>query len=66
MSDLKALKQEILQLTRPYSQEGHAVFRPGADPERRPRQTGSPIPSALRDEEMITVAADLSFIANQR
>jgi hypothetical protein len=66
MFDLKALKQETLQPTRRYSQEAHAAFRPGVDPERRPWQTGSPIPSVRPDGALITVAAGLSFIPNQR
>jgi CDP-6-deoxy-D-xylo-4-hexulose-3-dehydrase len=65
MSDLKALKQEILQLTRRYSQEAHAAFRPGADPERSPWQPGTPIPYAGRvfteNEVEAAVGATLDF-----
>jgi CDP-6-deoxy-D-xylo-4-hexulose-3-dehydrase len=38
MSDPQALKQEILRLTREYSLQVHASFRPAADPERQPWQ----------------------------
>ncbi|MFM7675312.1 MAG: lipopolysaccharide biosynthesis protein RfbH [Synechococcus sp.] len=48
MSDLRALKEEILRLTREYSRQAHASFRPGDDPERRPWKPGTPIPYASR------------------
>lgn len=48
MSNLPALKQEILRLTREYAKEAHACFRPASDPERKPWEPGSPIPYAGR------------------
>jgi CDP-4-dehydro-6-deoxyglucose reductase, E1 len=36
MTDPTALRQEILRLTRQYSRQVHAGFRPAADPERQP------------------------------
>ncbi len=65
MSDHKALKQEILRLTREYSRQVHGAFRPGADPERTPWQAGSPIPYAGRvftdDEVEAAVSSTLDF-----
>jgi CDP-4-dehydro-6-deoxyglucose reductase, E1 len=65
MSDLSALKQEILDLTRRYSREAHAGFRPGVDPERLPWQEGEAIPYAGRvfteDEVEAAVGATLDF-----
>jgi CDP-6-deoxy-D-xylo-4-hexulose-3-dehydrase len=48
MTDLPALKQEILRLTREYSLQAHAAFRPADDPERKPWEPGTPIPYAGR------------------
>jgi CDP-6-deoxy-D-xylo-4-hexulose-3-dehydrase len=65
MSDLRALKQEILELTRRYAREAHAAFRPGEDPDRLPWQTGQAIPYAGRvfteDEVEAAVGATLDF-----
>ena len=35
-SSPESLRQEILRLTREYSRQVHAPFRPANDPERRP------------------------------
>ena len=48
MPDPSALRQEILRLTREYSRQVHAPFRPAADPDRQPWQEGSTIPYAGR------------------
>ena len=48
MSDPQALKMEILRLTREYSRQVHASFRPAADPERQPWKPGTTIPYAGR------------------
>lgn len=65
MSDQKALKQEILRLTREYSRQVHGSFRPGTDPERTPWQVGTPIPYAGRvfaeDEVEAAVSSTLDF-----
>ena len=65
MSDLPALKQEILRLTREYSLQAHASFRPGEDPQRKPWESGSPIPYAGRvfteEEVAAAVGATLDF-----
>ncbi|NDC15386.1 MAG: lipopolysaccharide biosynthesis protein RfbH, partial [Synechococcaceae bacterium WB9_2_170] len=65
MSDPQALKQEILRLTREYSRQVHAGFRPAADPQRSPWQQGSAIPYAGRvfteDEVEAAVSATLDF-----
>jgi CDP-4-dehydro-6-deoxyglucose reductase, E1 len=65
MTDLSALKQEILQLTRTYARQAHAAFRPGADPDRTPWQPGATIPYAGRvfteDEVEAAVGATLDF-----
>ncbi len=65
MSDLAALKQEILRLTREYSRQVHASFRPAADPERQPWQPGTTIPYAGRvfteDEVEAAVSSTLDF-----
>jgi len=59
------LKQQILQLTREYSRQVHAAFRPASDPNRKPWQEGSPIPYAGRvfteDEVEAAVSATLDF-----
>jgi CDP-6-deoxy-D-xylo-4-hexulose-3-dehydrase len=59
------LKQQILQLTREYSRQVHAAFRPAADPNRKPWQEGSPVPYAGRvfteDEVEAAVSATLDF-----
>ena len=65
MSDPKALKQEILRLTREYSRRVHGTFRPGADPERTPWKSGSTIPYAGRvfaeEEVEAAVSSTLDF-----
>jgi CDP-6-deoxy-D-xylo-4-hexulose-3-dehydrase len=59
------LRQEILRLTREYSRQVHAPFRPAADPERQPWQEGTTIPYAGRvfteDEVEAAVATTLDF-----
>jgi len=61
----KALKDEILRLTREYSRQVHGAFRPASDPKRSPWQEGSPIPYAGRvfaeDEVEAAVSATLDF-----
>ena len=42
------LKAQILALTREYSRQVHAGFRPAADPDRKPWQEGTTIPYAGR------------------
>lgn len=63
--DPAALRQEILRLTREYSRQVHAPFRPAADPERQPWQEGTTIPYAGRvfteDEVEAAVASTLDF-----
>lgn len=65
MSDLPALKQEILRLTREYSKEAHASFRPASDPDRKPWEPGTTIPYAGRvfteDEVEAAVSSTLDF-----
>ena len=59
------LKQQILALTREYSRQMHASFRPAADPERKPWQEGTTIPYAGRvftkDEVESAVSSTLDF-----
>lgn len=65
MSDPAALRQEILRLTREYSRQVHAPFRPAADPDRQTWQEGTTIPYAGRvfteDEVEAAVASTLDF-----
>jgi CDP-6-deoxy-D-xylo-4-hexulose-3-dehydrase len=65
MTSAAALRQEILRLTREYSRQVHAGFRPAADPERKPWQEGTTIPYAGRvfteDEVEAAVASTLDF-----
>ena len=65
MTDPQALKQEILRLTREYSRQVHASFRPAADPDRQPWQEGTTIPYAGRvfaeDEVEAAVSSTLDF-----
>ena len=65
MTDPAILRQEILRLTREYSRQVHAPFRPAADPERQPWQQGSTIPYAGRvfteEEVEAAVASTLDF-----
>jgi CDP-6-deoxy-D-xylo-4-hexulose-3-dehydrase len=59
------LREEILRLTREYSRQVHAGFRPAADPERTPWQEGTTIPYAGRvfteHEVEAAVASTLDF-----
>jgi len=59
------LREQILRLTREYSRQVHAHFRPAADPGRQPWQHGTPIPYAGRvfteDEVEAAVATTLDF-----
>ena len=65
MTDSTALRQEILRLTREYSRQVHAGFRPAADPDRTPWQEGTTIPYAGRvfteDDVEAAVASTLDF-----
>lgn len=65
MSDPQALKQEILRLTREYSRQVHARFRPAADLDHHPWQEGTTIPYAGRvfteDEVEAAVSSTLDF-----
>jgi len=65
MSDPLALRAEILRLTREYSRQVHAAFRPAADAHRQAWQPGSTIPYAGRvfteDEVEAAVSATLDF-----
>jgi len=59
------LKAQILALTREYSRQVHAGFRPAADPDRTPWQEGTTIPYAGRvfteDEVEAAVSSTLDF-----
>jgi len=59
------LREEILRLTREYSRQVHASFRPAADPARQPWQEGTTIPYAGRvfteDEVEAAVSSTLDF-----
>jgi len=59
------LKQSILHLTREYSRQVHASFRPAFDSERAPWQEGATIPYAGRvfteDEVEAAVSSTLDF-----
>jgi len=59
------LRKEILRLTREYSRQVHASFRPASDPDRHPWQEGTTIPYAGRvfteDEVEAAVATTLDF-----
>ncbi len=65
MSDLLALKTQILALTREYSRQVHADCRPAVDLIRKNWQQGAPIPYAGRvfteDEVEAAVSATLDF-----
>ena len=65
MNDPQALKQEILRLTREYSRQVHASFRPAVDPQRQAWQEGTTIPYAGRvfteDEVEAAVGSTLDF-----
>ena len=59
------IKAQILKLTREYSRQVHAGFRPASDPERTPWQEGTTIPYAGRvfteDEVEVAVSSTLDF-----
>lgn len=59
------LKAQILALTREYSRQVHAGFRPASDPERKPWEEGSTIPYSGRvfteDEVEAAVSSTLDF-----
>ena len=62
MSDLQTLRQEILRLSREYSRQAHASYRPGDDPARQPWEPGTPIPYAGRvftDDEVVAAVDSL-------
>ncbi len=65
MTSTSELKQQILALTREYSRQVHAGFRPAADPVRSPWQQGSTIPYAGRvfteEEVEAAVSSTLDF-----
>ena len=65
MTDQATLREEILRLTREYSRQVHAGFRPAADPDRTPWQEGTTIPYAGRvfteDEVEAAVSSTLDF-----
>ena len=65
MTDPSSLRQEILRLTREYSRQVHAGFRPAADPDRQAWQKGTTIPYAgrvfMEDEVEAAVASTLDF-----
>jgi CDP-6-deoxy-D-xylo-4-hexulose-3-dehydrase len=65
MTEPAELRQEILRLTREYSRQVHAAFRPASDPGRAPWQQGSTIPYAGRvfteDEVAAAVGTTLDF-----
>jgi CDP-6-deoxy-D-xylo-4-hexulose-3-dehydrase len=65
VSELASLKKQILELTREYSRQAHAGFRPASDPQRAPWRNSSVIPYAGRvfteDEVEAAVSATLDF-----
>ena len=65
MNSAADLRQQILSLTREYSRQVHAAFRPADDPARSPWQQGSTIPYAARvfteAEVEAAVSATLDF-----
>ena len=65
MTDQATLREEILRLTREYSRQVHAGFRPASDPDRTPWQEGTTIPYAGRvfteDEVEAAVSSTLDF-----
>ena len=65
MTSLSELKDQILNLTREYSLQAHAAFRPADDPLRKPWVEGTPIPYAGRvftaDEVEAAVSTTLDF-----
>jgi CDP-6-deoxy-D-xylo-4-hexulose-3-dehydrase len=65
MTNPAELKQQILRLTREYSRQVHASFRPATDLDRKPWQEGTAIPYAGRvfteDEVEAAVSSTLDF-----
>lgn len=65
MTDPQSLKHEILRLTREYSRQVHAAYRPASDPTRQPWVQGTSIPYAGRvfseDEVEAAVSSTLDF-----
>ena len=65
MNDPKELKAEILRLTREYSRQVHAGYRPASDVERKKWEVGNTIPYAGRvftdDEVEAAVSTPLDF-----
>jgi len=65
VTSLSELKAQILSLTREYSRQAHASFRPAEDPLRRPWVEGNTIPYAGRvfteDEVEAAVSSTLDF-----
>jgi CDP-6-deoxy-D-xylo-4-hexulose-3-dehydrase len=65
VSELASLKQQILELTREYSRQAHAAFRPATDPHRALWKDGSVIPYSGRvfteDEVEAAVSTTLDF-----
>jgi CDP-6-deoxy-D-xylo-4-hexulose-3-dehydrase len=65
VTSLSELKAQILSLTREYSLQAHAAFRPANDPLRKPWTEGTPIPYAGRvftaDEVEAAVSTTLDF-----
>jgi CDP-6-deoxy-D-xylo-4-hexulose-3-dehydrase len=65
VTSLSELKAQILSLTREYSLQAHAAFRPADDPLRKPWAEGTPIPYAGRvftaDEVEAAVSTTLDF-----
>jgi len=63
--DARALKKEILRLTREYSRQVHGQFRPAADSQHQAWEPGSTIPYAGRvfteEEVEAAVSATLDF-----
>ena len=60
MTDPSKIKKEILRLTREYSREVHANFRPASDPGRKAWKEGNTIPYAGRVFTEEEVAAAIS------
>ena len=64
-SEASLIREEILRLTREYSRQVHAPFRPAADPDRQPWRSGNTIPYAGRvfteDEVEAAVGSTLDF-----
>lgn len=65
MTSPSELREQILRLTREYSRQVHAPFRPASDLSRQPWQSGNPIPYAGRvfteDEVEAAVSTTLDF-----